>query len=301
MSQVFKPKEYFRPSTIEETIELLSRHGERAKIVGGGTGIYEVAHRGLLSDVECLVDIELLQLDRISVECSLARIGAATTMAKMMDSSELSQLGELSVLHEALRAIQPLQVKNVATIGGAICTALPFFDLPVALIALDASVKIAPKIREVKVLDFIRGYFSIDLQSGELVTEIILPLKAQKEVAGSAFEKFALTGDDWALINCGAHVSLDGNTISKARLCFGGGIGEKPKRVREVEKSLEGVRVIDEDGVKNILDQKLFSDLETISDIRASSEYRAHLAKVLGKRSLMRAGRRALELAGEKK
>ena len=76
--------------------------------VGGGTGIYEVAHRGLLSDVECLVDIELLQLDQISVESSSARIGAATTMAKMMDSSELSQLGELSVLHEALRAILAL-------------------------------------------------------------------------------------------------------------------------------------------------------------------------------------------------
>jgi CO/xanthine dehydrogenase FAD-binding subunit len=298
MSQVFKPKEYLRPATIEEATQLLSRYGERARIVGGGTGIYEVAHRGLLSEVVSLIDIALLHLDQIVVENSTVRIGAATTMSNLMDSVELSQITKLSALFEALNVIQPLQVKNVATIGGAICTALPFFDLPVALIALDASVKIAPKNRAEKVADFIRGYFSIDLEPGELVTEIILELDKKNAFAGSAFEKFALTGDDWALVNCGAYVVLQDDVITEVRLCYGGGIGEKPRRVVEVEKSLEGVRAADEAGLKTILDKELSRELETISDIRASSEYRAHLAKVLGRRALVRACSRASSLRG---
>ena len=117
---------------------------------------------------------------------------------------------------------------------------------------------------------------------------------------GCSFEKFAITGDDWALVNCGAYVTLNGEAISQARLCFGGGIGEKPRRVEGVEKSLEGVRATDIINVKTILDQKLSAELETISDIRASSEYRAQLANVLGRRCLMRAGSGALEFAGQK-
>jgi CO/xanthine dehydrogenase FAD-binding subunit len=295
MSQAFKPKSYLKPSSVEETCELLTKYGERARIISGGTGIYEVAHRGLLSEVECLVDLTALSLDQIKIRDFSLDIGATTTMSKMMDSNQLSQLKEMSVLVDALKVIQPLQVKNVATIGGAICTALPFFDLPVALITLDASVRIAPKDRIEKVSEFIRGYFSIDLGLGEFVTEIIVPLADKKDNVGSAFQKFALTGDDWALVNCGAYVKLDHGEISILRLCFGGGVGEKPKRVRKTEKLLEGVKATDENRIKSVLDENLSNDLETISDIRASSEYRFHLSKVLGRRSILLAGRRALE------
>jgi CO/xanthine dehydrogenase FAD-binding subunit len=297
LSQAFRPKKYLRPTTIEETCELLSSYGDRARILGGGTGIYEVAHRGLLSEVECLIDVTLLGLNQIRVEKSGVRIGAATTMASLMDSAELSKILEFSVLTEALTAIQPLQVKNVATIAGAICTALPFFDLPVALIALDASVSLAPLKRKQKVNEFIQGYFSIDLRQGEFVEEIVLPLARKDEVVGSAFEKFALTGDDWALVNCGARVKLDGDFISEARVCFGGGIGEKPKRALEVEKSLKGARATDENRVRTILDQNVTRDVEAVSDIRGSAEYRTRLAKVLGRRSIVRACKRAMDSA----
>jgi len=276
----------------------LREYGERARIISGGTGIYEVAHRGLLADTECLIDLASLNLAYITIENTSLRIGATATMSSMMDSLELSNVRQFSALIEALKLIQPLQVKNVATIAGAICTALPFFDLPVALIAIDAGVKMAPTNRMRKVSEFIRGYFSIDLEQGEFVQEIILPLSRKNERKGSAFLKFALTGDDWAIINCGAFVGLDHEIISNVRLCFGGGIGEKPKRVETTEKLLEGFRATEENKIRSVLEENLPIELETISDIRASSEYRMHLAKVLGRRSLLLACSRALESPG---
>lgn len=291
---------YFKPKTEEETSKLLKEYGTRSKIIAGGTGIYELAHRGLLSEVEALIDVTALDLHYVRTEGDSIRIGSCTTMSAMMEENrQIGSRPELSALSQALRLIQPLQVKNVATIAGAICTGLPFFDLPVALVALDASVLVAPLGRTVHIEEFIQGYFSIDLGPGEFVKEIVIPLN-KGSAAGSAFQKFALTGDDWAIINCGAWIRVRNRAspeIAEARVCFGGGVGEKPKRVKNVERLLRGVGADDEEKFKEILSDNL-AELETTSDMRASSEYRSHLANVFGRRALIDAGKRALESIG---
>src|SRR5579862_1414828 len=251
MSEAFRPKQYLRPKSEPETAELLKEFGEKGKIIAGGTGIYEVAHRGLLTEVEALIDISGLDLGYIKLENHTAVIGASTTMSTIFESKELAEYRELSALFDALRAIQPLQVKNVATIAGAICTALPFFDLPVALIAMDASVVVAPTGRAAKLSEFIQGYFSVDLQSGEFVKEIRIPLSGKN--VGSAFQKFGITGDDWALINCGVSLKIEDSSISNARICFGGGVGEKSTRMIQIEKLLKGIVVTNEPEIKAVL------------------------------------------------
>jgi CO/xanthine dehydrogenase FAD-binding subunit len=297
MSETFRPKQFRRAQSEEETSELLIQYGERARIIAGGTGIYEVAHRGLLTDVEALIDISSLNLSYARVEDQLAHIGALTTMSTIFETKRLSEYPALGGLFDALRAIQPLQVKNVATIAGAICTALPFFDLPVSLIAMDASVIIAPGNRTTKLYDFIQGYFSVDLRPGEFVKEVQIPLPKSNATLGSAFQKFAITGDDWALVNCGASLRIEGDEISEARVCFGGGVGEKPKRAVQIEKRLRGVRALDETEIKSLLEENIEKELETVSDIRASAQYRMQLAKVLGKRTIINAAKIAM---GEK-
>ena len=218
-------------------------------------------------------------------------------MSSVFESKQLAEYPELSGLFDALRAIQPLQVKNVATIAGAVCTALPFFDLPVSLIAMDADVVISPENRITKLTEFIQGYFSVDLHPGEFVKEVRIPRSHKNGTGGSAFQKFAITGDDWAIINCGASLKIEGNKISKPRICFGGGVGEKPKRVFQIEKMLHGIRATDEIGIKTVLEESIEKDLETVSDIRASAQYRTNLAKVLGRRTILRAAKIAM---GEK-
>ena len=300
LSEAFKPSYFFKPKSEREVSDLLKRYGSRSRIVAGGTGLYEVAHRGLLSDVEALIDITGLGLEYIRKEEQQVCFGACASMASIFRSRELDGLPELGAVRDALSLIQPLQVKNIATVGGAICTALPFFDLPIALISLDSSVVIAPGNREAKLAEFISGYFSVNLEEGEFVREIRTPIlsKRGKGRAGSSFQKFALSGDDWALVNCAAFVQL-GDPMkleaSKARLCFGGGVGDRPKRASETERRLEGKSLEDESSIKNILDQTLPRDIETISDIRASAEYRMQIAKVIGRRALSSAAKRALE------
>jgi CO/xanthine dehydrogenase FAD-binding subunit len=289
---LFKPREYVIASSESEAVELLMKGGDKARIIAGGTGIYEVAHQGLFSDVECLIDISRLNLSYVHLENNSLHIGACTSMTTIFENDELVKLPELGALFDALRAIQPLQVKNVATVGGAICTALPFFDLPVALIALDTEVVLAPNDRSVKLLDFVQGYFAVDLQPGEFVREIRIPLSLESKKIGSSFLKFALTGDDWAIINCGAQLKVDAqDSISEAIVCFGGGIGDKPRRATHLEGLLVGRNWSDEKGLKEILEH-LATELETVTDLKASSKYRMHLAKVLARRSITQAALR---------
>ncbi|MDH2900007.1 MAG: FAD binding domain-containing protein [archaeon] len=287
MSLAFRPKSFFKPSSEAELSKYLKQFGERAKIIAGGTGIYEIAHRGLLSDVEALVDISGLNLSYIESSSDVTRIGGATTMSALYQSKQIADRKELSAVLDSLKSIQPLQVKNVATIAGAICTALPFFDLPVALLSIGSRVRIGPTGAIKNLSDFVKGYFSVDLDQGEFVKEIEIPV-GNKNTA-SAFQKFALTHDDWALINCGVSVSLDrGREISDSAIVFGGGVGEKAVRAKSIEKSLIGTR-IDESKIKEIFDKEISKDLEPISDIRSSAKYRLHLAKVVGRRTFLEA------------
>lgn len=299
MSQAFKPNIYLRPETEAEVSEYLKKYGERSRIIAGGTGIYEVAHRGLLSDVEVLIDITRLSLSYIKQESDRLLIGACTTMSSMIESTEMISHAELAAIKDALNVIQPLQVKNVATIAGAVCTSLPFFDLPVALLSLDAKVTISPQGRQTELSEFIQGYFAVDLGPGEFVREVELPLAKRDEIRASGFEKFAMTGDDWALVNCGVSLKLDNaGKIRKASIAYGGGVGERPKRVTKIEELLAGVSVSDEHEIRSIFESNIASELEFVSDIRASAEYRTQLAKVLGRRAVLKAGERAFEWKG---
>lgn len=292
MSLAFKPKSYLRPKTEEDLSNELKHFGERAKIIAGGTGIYEVAHRGLLSAVEVLIDINGLNLSYVSVGSESLKIGAATTMSQLARSSELASRKEFLGVFDALTQIQPLQVKNVATIGGAICTALPFFDLPVSLLSLDATVRIGPSSKIKRLSEFLQGYFAVSLEEGEFVKEIELPLAKSRS---SAFLKFGLTHDDWALINCGVSLSLDpSGKIVEPIVVFGGGVGDKPVRAKAVETALSGIDACDSGKVKIIFSENVPKDIVTVADIRSSAEYRLQLAKVLGARAVIQACKRVL-------
>jgi len=290
LSSNFTPKSFLRPKSEEELAALLRGGAGRARIIGGGTGIYELATRGLLSEVETLVDITGIGLTYVRKDNKSIKIGAATTMRELLDADAL-RVPVCGAIIDALVAIQPLQVKNVATVGGAVCTALPFFDLPTALIAVEAGVNIGPGARVEKLHDFIQGYLATNLASDEYVRELEIPL--DRPGRSSAFQKFALTSDDWAMINCGVSVALDGHRrIRGPVVTFGGGVGGKPVRAHGVEKLLEGIEAEDRN-VAKVFGQKLADDIKTSADMRSSAEYRLELAKVIGRRTTMAACKRA--------
>jgi aerobic carbon-monoxide dehydrogenase medium subunit len=293
LSLAFRPRLFLQPQSESELLLKLKEYSGRARIVAGGTGLYETAHRGLLSDVEVLIDIGKLGLSYIKEMEGSIVIGSATVFSDLARYPGLSRY-QLGAIADALLAIQPLQVKNVATVGGAICTALPFFDLPVALLALQARVGLSPGGRVLELCDFLKGYFAVDLSDEEFLREITVRFS---NFDSSAFQKFALTHDDWALMNCAVALSLEKNgrktTIKNARVFFGGGLPEKPARANHCEQNLIGLDATDSPKIKQVFEDFLSYDIDPATDIRSSSEYRLRIAKVLGQRTLSQAVERS--------
>jgi CO/xanthine dehydrogenase FAD-binding subunit len=282
--KIFRPEEYVFATSVDRLITLLKEQKDRALIIAGGTSIHELGSHGLLEGTKTLVDITKMNLSYVRTEADSINIGATTTFAELLNASESRFGPELAVLVEALRSIRPVQVRNVATIGGSICCSLPFFDLPTALVALEAKVRVVGPSGErvIPIEDFFVDIFLTDLKPGEFVSEVQIP-KPSARTSG-AFRKLETNSVDWALVNVAVQLGKQGNEMRNVRVALGGAVGRKVMRARTVEGLLESQRASQEN--INKASQAVVKDVKPEDDFRASSEYRSELLKVYVRRCL---------------
>ncbi|MBI4445252.1 MAG: FAD binding domain-containing protein [Acidobacteria bacterium] len=278
-----KLKEVYTPQSSEEVVKLLKQHGHGALILGGGTFLHGLSARGLLPDVEALIDIQKLGLDYFTPSNGVVKTGASVTFTALEKQPELTKAPWLGVLKDALEYI-PVQVKNMATVGGSLASSLPLFDLPVAFMTLKGSVVAAgPKgNRKISLDEFFKGQFENALQRGEFITEVLLPVPPRR--TASAFLKNEKHANALAILNVGVSITLDkAGKCEEARVVFGGGVGDVPVRGRSCENALEGKRPNKE--LLKLASETVEADLNPISDHRASAKYRKAIAKVLVERA----------------
>lgn len=280
-------KEYCTPESMPEAMRLLDRYRDAALIMAGGSFVRGLDARGLLSGIEAVVDLRALGLDGIEVSTEGIRIGATTRFASLEQSDELRSQPWAAAARDALGR-PPLQIRNAATIGGALATSCPFFDVPVALMALDARVSTqGPQgVRSFELEKLFAGMFQNALAPGEFITGILLPRPTLP--SASAFQKIGGNANDLAIVNASAAVSLDGNgRFGDVRVVLGGGVGDKPVRASSAEAALRGSKP--DEALLLRAAQQALKDIDPMSDHRGSAAYRATIAKVLVQRVLTNA------------
>ncbi|MDT8322325.1 MAG: FAD binding domain-containing protein [Xanthomonadales bacterium] len=280
-------KEYFAPGSAKEVLELLERYGEGALIVAGGSFVRGLDARDLLGDVEAMVDLRQLGLNQISTDAEGLSLGAMVTYAQLQLHEEIQNQAVWGAIKDAL-TYPPLQIRNVATVGGNIAAACPYFDMPVAALALDGLVEaFGPGgERTIALQTFFAGMFENTLESNEFVTGLRMP--AHPARSASAFIKLETNANDLAIVNVGVRVTLDdANRCTEARVFIGGGGGLTPARAAAAESLLQGEEISGQ-----LLDRAgaaVQSDLQLMADHRASAAYRMAMAKTLTARALRRA------------
>lgn len=282
-----KLREYRSPEDRNEVVKLLEKYGESALIIAGGTFIHALAARGLLAEIEALIDMQKLRLDFIKSGGRGLQIGAMTTFAQLAQAGEVQSMAPLGAVKDALQ-YPPPQIKNMATVGGSVASSCPLFDLPVVFMALDGVVKsMGPRgEREIALGEFFLDYFENALEKNEFLTELLLPPLPPR--SSSAFIKLETNANDLAILNVGVRVTVEESGICKdARVVVGGGVGKAPVRAVSSEKLLQGEKLTDE--LLKEAGQAARSDIRPVSDQRASSQYRSAVAKVLVERALRRA------------
>lgn len=280
--------EYFAPSSIDEAVTLLGRDGARP--IAGGTDLLVHMRAGTTSP-GYLVDLAGLGLSYVRQEAGMVKIGATTTFSELLDSELIRR--HLLCLAESVAQIGAVQCRNMATIGGNLCSAVPSADSAPPLLVLGAQVVIVGRHGErVLPLDqFFAGPKQSVLQPGEILVAIEVPLPAQR--TGTSFLKLgrrrAMT---LAVVNAAALVSPgeDGRTVEDVRIALGA-VAPTPIRARRAESILQG-QVISEVLIEEAA-AAAAGETKPISDLRATVEYRREVSRVLAKRTLLEAWRRA--------
>jgi len=284
------PFEYLAPATVEETLDVLVRHRDEAKILAGGQSLVPLLNYRLARP-RLVVDINGLPLSGLAVAGGRLTLGALSRHATLEESPELAR--ECPLLGEAAALIGNVRVRTLGTLGGSLAHGDPAAELPATMVALDARFGVAGAggRRTVAARDFFTGYLTTVLGPDELLTDVEIP---SVRGMGWAIEEQSRRAGDFAIVAVVGLVRLHSSgRVDDVRIAFGG-VGEVPVRAAAAEDLLRGSEPTAERLARAA--EAARDALRAQGDAFVSAAYRRLLAGVLGRRALTRAVARALEV-----
>jgi len=247
-------------------------------ILAGGTdiGLWVTKHLRELPPI--LYVGEVTELQQLVVGNDGFEIGAAVSLTAAWAAivEQIPQLAEL-----ATRFASP-PVRNSGTLCGNLANGSPIGDAMPALIVLGADIELrcGDAVRRLPLENFYLGYQKKDLQPGEFLTSVRIP----KPASSLIFESYKLSkriDQDISAVCAAFAITLDGDSISCARIAFGG-MAATPMRAPATEAALIGQPFTA--ATIATAATKLADDYTPLSDMRASSGYRLQTAMNLLKR-----------------
>ncbi|MCV2368652.1 xanthine dehydrogenase small subunit [Roseateles oligotrophus] len=173
-------------------------------------------------------------------------------------------------------------VRRAGTLGGNVANGSPIGDGAPALIALGAELILrrGAQQRRLKLEDFYLGYMQKDLQPGEFIEAMHLPLPTP-DWQLRAYKIAKRYDSDISAVCAVFSLRLEGDLIKEARLVFGG-MAAIVKRAASAESALLG-QPWDEASLR-VAQLALAQGFTPMSDARASSSYRTQVAQNLLRR-----------------
>ncbi len=278
---------FLRPGTLDEALHALA--DTHATILSGGTDVFPSFTGGILKGP--ILDISAIQeLKGIRSAEDYVHIGGRTTWSELL-SAPLPR--GFDGLRAAAREIGSIQIQNQATIAGNICNASPAADGVAALLALDAELTLASRqrTRSLPLAEFIQGNRKTAREPDEILTSIRIPRRWEN--AASSFLKLgARRYLVISIVMVAANLRVDPDRrIREAAICVG---SCSPKAVRLVELEQAITETTLGRAPLQLLNDKHFSLLSPIDDVRATAAYRQDAAQTLVRRALAECFEKAL-------
>jgi len=292
---------YYTPTSVDEALRLLAKHGPAARIIAGGTDLLVEMRRGdrqadVLIDVTRIGGLDQVQLD----DHGLIHVGPTVTHNQAVASEVLVERGFPLAL--ACWWVGTPQLRNRGTIAGNLITASPANDTITALRALDARLTLR-SVRGERVLsftDFYQGVRQTALAPDEMVTDVTFPALGPDQ--HGTFVKLALrrthaisvvnaavvlTFDKSASRQVGksANQQISRSAVLEARIALGS-VSPTVIRAPEAEKALVG-GPLNQERIAEAAELAARAS-SPIDDIRAGADYRRRAVRVLVRRALAR-------------
>ena len=279
--------EYRAPDSLPGVLKLMEAENTACKVLAGGTDLILQMKQGLVNptsvlDVKGVPELNGLEWN----DKDGLSIGAAVPISRLLAFTELPN--EFDILHQACSLIGSTQIKNRGTVGGNICNAAPSADSAPPLLCLEAEVVLSSHRgdRTIPLEDFFLAPGKTALAPDELLVKIEIRTPPVPS-AGCYLRHTTREEMDIAVAGVASFLTLSPQTgqLRSARIALGA-VAPTPIRVPEAEALLEGKKITE--AVIEETAKKAAEAADPVSDIRASSEYRRELVRVLTRRTLRR-------------
>ncbi len=259
---------YVEPASLAEALEILSEDDE-ARCLAGGATLVAMLNADLVEPSTLIGLRRIDELAGITLTGDHVRIGAMTTHAQIAGDDRLA--GNAAVVRDAARQIAHPAIRNMGTIGGAVCHADPNADFPGALVAANAMLEAAGRTgrRQIPADEFFLDYLETSLEEGEILSAVMVPVEPAD--ARGRHLKFSRTHGDYATISVSLVLAMDAGACRYARAAVGSA-GPAPVHLAEVDAILAGSDLSGE-AVRQA-GQRLMEAADPVDDVRGSAEYR---------------------------
>jgi aerobic carbon-monoxide dehydrogenase medium subunit len=266
---------YARAKSVDDALQLLAAHGDRAKVLSGGQSLMPAMNLRLISP-ELIVDIGgISELRGIVVQGGILRIGALTRHVDLQRSPEIAAYAPL--LAEAIAHVAHPAIRNRGTIGGSLAHADPAAELPACMLALEATIVVLGTGGEQRIaaVDFFQGIFQTALSVDELLVAVELPI-ARKDGL-HYFHEFARRHGDYAIAGLAAYAAIKAGIFTRLRPAFFA-VGDRPLLAEAADRLID---VIVTPKLLSEVSSAVGDELDPQDDQQASANMRRHLAQVL--------------------
>jgi CO/xanthine dehydrogenase FAD-binding subunit len=266
---------YFLPQSIEEATSLLDERGPEMLLMAGGTLAMPLINSGI-SMPEEVMGLRRAGLAYIKKTNDRYYIGATTTLSQMIVQTEIP------ILKDAAQAVGGWAIRNMGTVGGNLFAPPPGGDFAVALLALDAELKLTSSKGEriIQLNDFYTGFLTTSLSPDEIVTEIQISIPKGK----SAYLKFGRRhANTPSIVTVAANLIFNGDTVKEARISLNA-VGPHPLRSIVAEEFLVG-KPLNEQNIDEA-SELAAEESEPFSDPIASEWYRRKMIPIIVRRTL---------------
>lgn len=288
------PFTYAAPATVEEALALLAEYGEAAKLLAGGQSLMPLMNLRLARP-QYVIDLNRITgLDYIREADGALTVGAMTRQRSLERTALVQQ--HYPLLHEAVRHIGHVAIRNRGTVGGSIAHADPAAELPAVLLAYGGGVQVqGPRgTRQIAADELFLTYLTTALEPEEILTEVRFP--GWPDGTGWCFMEESRRHGDFAMVGVAVLLTLDSarqcSRVAVA-LC---GVGDRPHKVAAAPALLRG-HPVDEARIREVA-QAVAAEIEPEGDLHASAAFRRHLSTVLTQRALRQAAARATPTSG---
>jgi len=266
---------YARATSVASALELLTAHGERAKVLSGGQSLLPAMNLRLIAP-ELIIDIgELAELRGVVVKGDVLTIGALTRHADLLKSPEIAVHAPL--LTDAVAHVAHPAIRNRGTIGGSLAHADPASELPACMLTLGAIIiaRGPSGERRIAASEFFAGIYETALTPQELLVAVELPVAPKNSI--HFFHEFTRRHGDYAIVGLAAQAFVRDEQFTDLRLGFFA-VGDRPLLAMTAGK------LVDIAITPAVLSEAFYAldeELDPLEDQQATPAMRRHLAKVL--------------------